>query len=398
MNIGIIKEGKKPTDTRVPLTPNQCNYLIENKNVNIVVQSSPYRCYSDQEYLNAGIQVVNSVDDCDVLMGVKEVNISDLIPDKTYFFFSHTIKKQPYNQKLLKAIVNKNIRLIDYEVLTDPNGIRVIAFGRWAGIVGAHNGLMTYGRKSGLFELPRAYSFHDYNELCEFYTSLKLPAMVIGVTGDGRVAHGVWEVLDQCGFETIEGSDFTGDSISKVPVYVKLRNHDIFSKPSHSFDMKHFFAHPEEYISTMSRFTSHLDVLINAIYWDPKAPVFFSKNDMADPSFRIKVIADITCDIEGSIPSTLKATTIDEPFMGYNPKTGTETEPFTENSIDVMSIDNLPNELPRDASESFGQAMIDHVIDELLEIKTSNMMYKASLTNNGNLNKPYEYLRDYLNG
>jgi alanine dehydrogenase len=399
MKIGIIKEGKNPPDSRVPLTPAQCKRLkAEYPEIDIVVQSTDHRCYKDDEYAQAGIQIVENVDDCSILFGVKEVPIEQLIPYKKYLFFSHTIKKQPYNQKLLQAIVKKHIQLIDYECLVDPKGIRVIAFGRWAGIVGAHNGLKTYGKRTGKFDLPPVYQIHDYMALQEIYKTKKITPLKIVVTGFGRVATGVLEVLDQLNIRKISPDEFLEMKKPDKPVYTQLYLEDMYARiEDGEFDQKEFFTKPELYKSTFAPFWKSTDLMINAIYWNPKAPVFFSKQDMRNPLFRIKVIADITCDIEGSVPSTLRASTISNPVYGYNPVTGKEEAPYSDQVIDMMAVDNLPNELPRDASEDFGNMLIQHVWDALIK-NDNGIIERASITLHSGLNPRFEYLRDYLEG
>lgn len=395
LSIGLIKEGKIPPDTRVALTPSQCAALMQKyPEINIKVQSSAIRCYLDEEYRKAGINVSKDVSDADILLGVKEVNLDKLINNKTYLFFSHTIKKQPYNKKLLKTILKKKIRLVDYERLTDDHDIRVIAFGRWAGIVGAHNGLMTYGMRHGGYSLPRVKDCHNYKALKDIYKTVELPPIRIALTGNGRVAKGCEEVLQSLGVKRVAPEDYLHQSFD-VPVYVELHDeHLYYRKSDGAYDQQEFFAKPNLYNTSFDQMLDKTDLMINGIFWNPAAPVFFTRKQMLQPGFSIQTIADITCDIRGSIPSTLRATTIAEPIMGYDPKTDTECEPFTPDSIDVMSVDNLPNELPRDASEAFGQMLIEHVWKELLNSE-SEMIDRASITVDGHLNHGYEYLSDY---
>ena len=208
MKIGIIREGKNPPDSRVPLVPQQCAHLIKNEEIDLVVQSSSIRCFKDEEYANLGVPVVQEIRDCDVLLGVKEVPIEQLITDKSYFFFSHTIKEQPYNRKLLQAVLAKNIRLMDYEVLTNKKGQRVIAFGYFAGMVGAYNGLMTYGQRTGTFKLKRMYQCYDYASAKAQFAYVKLPPIKIVLTGTGRVASGSVKVLKDMGIAQVSPADF----------------------------------------------------------------------------------------------------------------------------------------------------------------------------------------------
>ncbi|MCD8528836.1 MAG: NAD(P)-dependent oxidoreductase [Chitinophagales bacterium] len=399
MKIGIIKESKTPPDTRVPLTPKQCKSIVDNyPTVEIKIQESESRCYTDNEYKNVGLQVVSDVSDCDILMGVKEVKIPNLIADKHYFFFSHTIKKQAYNRDLLRTILEKHIQLSDYETLTDEDGKRVIAFGRWAGIVGAHNGIKTWGKRLGLFDLKAMYKCFDFNEAKTYYNSLNLHGLKIVLTGTGRVSHGSAEVLDLMNIKKLEAEDFLQFQGNEA-VYCMLATEQLFAKDAdNSFD-NDFYKNPTNYHSILKPYLSKANVLINGIYWDNKAPALFTKENMKESSFSIEVIADITCDIApvSSIPSTLNATTIAEPVFGYNPLTEQEEAPYQNHVIDMMTVDNLPNELPRDASKDFGNQFIEHVLPELIKDK-SNMIYKASITTKvGELNEPYLYLEDYVN-
>lgn len=399
MKYGVIREGKIPSDSRVVLTPSQCASLIESGN-DIVVQKSEVRAYSDQEYEDAGVPLVDDVSDCDVLIGVKEVPISQLIPDKTYLFFSHTIKEQAYNRDLLRHILDKNIRLIDYEVITDDNNQRLIAFGKFAGMVGAHNALWTYGKRTGEFDLPRLYQMKDYNSVLPVYKSLKLPNMKIALSGTGRVAQGAAMVLEDMGIKKVSPLAFVTQVFDRA-VYTQI--HSFYyakRKDGLTFDDVHdFYNNPSEYESDFSHFLPHADIFINGIYWDNNAPAFFTKEQMRSEDFKIKVIADVTCDIApvSSIPSTLEATTIEDPVFGYDPVTEQKCLPFMRNSVDMMTIDNLPNELPRDASKAFGEMFIKHVFQEL-DAPNSDILLRATVADKGQLGPHYQYLRSYITG
>lgn len=398
MTIGIIREGKTPPDSRVALTPHQCKWLLQQyPEVEIYVQSAEGRCFADAEYIKEGIPVVESAQDCEVLFGVKEVPIEQLMAGKTYFFFSHTIKEQPYNRDLLRTVLDRNIRLIDYEVLTTEQGARVIAFGRWAGIVGAHNGLMAYGNRQGTFTLPRVGTVKDYNALKKLYNKIDLPPMRIIVTGDGRVAKGAMEVLDHLGIQRVDPENFLSDTFEEA-IYTQLKIHHLYQRRSdHGFETQEFFDHPDRYESIFAPYTKATDLMINAIYWDPNAPIYFSKEDMQRPDFSIQTIADITCDIEGSVPATLRATTIADPVMGYDPATHQEVDPYQSHTIDIMSVDNLPNELPRDASTDFGDQLIENVWDELIHGK-GTMLDRATIAQDGRLGTNFQYLENYVKG
>lgn len=398
MKIGIIREGKNPPDNRVPLTPEQCAVIKYSFPVEIVVQTSPSRCFTDEEYRKSGVTITDELTECDVLLGVKEVPIPSLIPLKTYFFFSHTIKKQPYNRDLLRAVLAKKIRLIDYEVLTNNKKARLIAFGKFAGMVGAHNALWTYAQRTKAFPLGRMKDAKDYATIKETYKNIDFPSIKIVLTGGGRVANGAAQVLEDMGIQKVKPADFLNKSY-KHAVFTQLDCDDYAERIDGTpFKMQHFFKNPQLYQSKFESYTKVSDIMINGIFWDKKAPAFFTKDDMKKDDFNIKVIADITCDIapESSIPSTLYATTIAKPVFGYDPHQEKAVSPYQPHTIDVMSIDNLPNELSRDASQSFGEQFIQHIMPELLDFRTSNIIQRATIAENGYLGKHFEYLTDYV--
>ncbi len=400
MKIGIIREGKTPPDSRVPLIPRQCGMLKDRHSLAIAVQPAPGRCYPDQAYRQAGIPLQENLADCDVLLGVKEVPVDQLISRKTYFFFSHTIKEQLYNRSLLRAVLAKKIRLIDYEVLTNEQGQRLIAFGHFAGMVGAHNALYTFGKHSGLFDLKRMKDFFDYEEAQQFYSQLRWPATKIVLSGGGRVAGGAAMVLKDMGIQQVRPKVFLNESFEKA-VFTQLDCTDyVARKDGQAFQQSHFFSHPDLYKSTFAPYTKVADIMINGIYWDPRAPAFFTAQDMHSSGFHIQVIADITCDIapESSIPATLRATTIENPVLGYHPQSGREVEPFSPGSISMMTIDNLPNELPRDASKAFGEQFMEHILPELLDAGHSEVISRATIAREGQLGKHFQYLQGYVEG
>jgi hypothetical protein len=395
--LGIIREGKVPPDKRVPLTPLEASELMRRfPALEILVQPSPIRCYSDEEYTAFGLSLSEDVSHCDILMGVKEVPIEQLVAGKKYFFFSHTIKKQPHNRKLLKAVLDKKIQLIDYECLTDKDHNRIIGFGRYAGIVGAYNGILGYGKKYDLYHLKPANKCRDRAEMEEEMRRVKLPNIKILLTGGGRVANGAIETLSSLKIRKVTPYEFLNNSY-REPVYCQLHSKDYHeAKDGSSWNLKDFYSHPEKYISTFHRFTKVTDLLITGHFWDPKQPRLFSKEEMKDGSFRISVIADITCDIDGSVPSTLRASTIAEPFYGYNSATENIDIPFSSNTITVMAVDNLPCELPRDASDDFGKELSERVLPHLFGNDSEGMIERASIASDGKLMPAFEYLSDYV--
>jgi saccharopine dehydrogenase (NAD+, L-lysine forming) len=401
MKLGILREGKTPPDNRVPLTPEQCVEVQQKfENVQVVVQSSQVRCFRDEDYRKKGIPVQGDISDCDVLPGVKEVPINELIAGKIYFFFSHTIKKQEYNRKLLQTVLQKKIQLVDYEVLTDKNGFRIIGFGRFAGLVGAYNGLRALGLRLKIFDLKPAHQCDGLEEMLYQLKLVNLPPVKIAFTGDGRVANGVLEVLEFMKIQRLSPEQFLEIGQPVNPVYTQLLpRHYARQKDYSAFDLQHFFKHPGMYENAFLPFARSTDLLFAAAYWDPKAPVLFTAEDMKQPYFRISVISDITCDIEGSIPSTKRASTIAEPFYDYNPQTGELEAPFSsEKNVTVQAVDNLPNELPKDASHDFGRNLIDKVFPSLFGKDSDGIIERASVTKDGKLTERFSYLHGFAEG
>ncbi|WP_340111101.1 NAD(P)-dependent oxidoreductase [Maribellus mangrovi] len=401
MKVGILREGKTPPDKRVPLTPEQCVEVMRTfPEVTVVVQPSPIRSFTDDEYAALDIPLQEDLSDCDVLLGVKEVRIEDFIPGKIYFFFSHTIKKQEYNRKLLQTVLEKKIQLVDYEVLTNKDGFRIIGFGRFAGLVGAYNGLRAFGLKNVLYELKPAHQCADLAEMLHHLENVNLPPVKIAVTGDGRVAGGVLEVLEHLKVMRVTPEGFLNETEPESAIYVQLLPNNYAKRTDgEAFDLMHFFNHPEMYENSFHPFAEATDLLIASAYWDPKAPVLFTSEEMKDPDFRISVISDITCDIEGSIPSTKKASTIDDPFYDYNPQSGDLEDAFSNpKNVSVQAVDNLPCELPKDASLDFGRNLIDKVFPSLFIKDKDAIIEGASITKDGKLTEPFLYLQDFANG
>jgi saccharopine dehydrogenase (NAD+, L-lysine forming) len=399
IKIGLIREGKVPPDKRVPFTPNQVQEIRQRfPQVGICVQQSNIRCFTDSEYKEFDTPVVESLTDCDIIMGIKEVPIADLIADKTYLIFSHTIKKQPYNRNLLQAVLEKRIRLIDYETLTDSQGNRLVAFGRFAGMVGAYNGLWTYGKRFNSFQLRRAFECFDVNDLKLELRKVKLPPVKIILTGAGRVGKGAMETLDTAGIRKVSPYDFIHTTFDE-PVYVQLGSADYhMRKEGGHFNRDEFHKFPERYYSIFKNFMAHADILMAGAFWNPKAPVLFTVKDMLAPDFKIKVIADITCDINGSVPSTKKASAIADPVYDYDPATDSIKPGFSfDRFITVMAIDNLPCELPRSASEEFGHDLIDRILRPLLVDDPEGIIARATIAQHGQLTERFSYLQDYVN-
>jgi alanine dehydrogenase len=401
LRVGILRETKNPPDRRVPLTPPQIVALEElYPDIEFFVQPSDYRCYSNEEYEYLDIPLKEDLRGCDILMGVKEVDKRTFIPGKTYLFFAHVAKKQPHNLDMFRAMAEKNVSLIDFEYLTGDKGQRVVAFGRHAGIVGAYNGLRARGIKTNKFKLKPAYQCHDLDEMWAGLSLIELKkGLKILITGDGRVSNGAIETLGVANVVQVAPHEYL-DREFDVPVFCQLKPEDyVRNKSGQKFNFSHFSKFPQKYESTFLPYSRVTDILITGHFWDPRSPVFFTRDDMKKPDFRISVVADISCDINGPIPSTLRATTISDPFYAYNPFLEKEEPAFSkETNITVMSIDNLPGELPRDASHEFGKMLMGNVLHDLLTEIPSPMIARATILKNGVLTPRYIYLNDFLNG
>lgn len=397
--IGVLKETKNPPDKRVALPPVQCVKLKHMvPEIDIQVQSSDIRCFTDKEYIEAGITVTQDLSQCDFLIGIKEVEKSTFIANKAYLFFAHVGKKQAYNRKMLQEIVSKNITLIDYEYLTDKNKSRLVAFGRWAGIVGAYSGLRAFGIRNKLFDIKAAKDCHDFKEVIAEIGKIKLPSVKILITGGGRVAKGALEVLAFLNIKKINASEFL-NNVYDEPVFCAIEPCDYTRRKGNGdFDLHHFINKPEVYESTFLPYTKVTDLFIPCHYWDPRSPIFLNKESYREPGFKISVIADVSCDIKKPIASTLRSSSIVEPYYGYNPETGEEGDPWDLKNITVMAVDNLPGELPRDSSVEFSETLIEKVLPFIVDGDRDGTLFRATIVKNGKLTPHFDYLQFYLDG
>lgn len=397
MKFGIIKERKNPPDRRVVFSPAKLQeFQKQFSNAIIKVESSDIRVFSDEAYRKAGFEVVNDVSDCDVLLGVKEVPKEALIPNKKYFFFSHTIKKQPYNRRLLQVILEKKIELYDHETIVKDNGARLIGFGRYAGIVGAYNGFRAIGLKNKTFNLPKAESLTDQKSLISELKNIELPAIKILLTGSGKVAYGAKEMLDAMAIKKVSVNSYLKDTFTE-PVYCLVDVLDYNKrKDGQVIDNKDFYNHPENYMSDFNRFAKVTDYFIAGHFFGDGSPFLYTKEDAKSPDFKIKFVADISCDIDGPVASTIRPSTIADPIYGYNPKTGSEVGFNHESAIVVMAVDNLPCELPKDASEGFGSLFLENVIPAFFNNDKKGVLSRAKMTENGKLTPRYSYLQEFV--
>lgn len=399
MQIGIIREGKVPPDHRVPLTPKQCKALETiYPFVKISVQRSPIRKFTDEEYTHEGIALVDNLHHCDVILGVKEVKIEDLIPNKTFIFFSHTIKKQPYNRNLLCAILEQKIRLIDYELIKDKNHNRLIGFGRYAGIVGCYNAFLTYGLKNKSYELKPANACKDRKEVEVELQKVLLPSDFRAVvSGFGRVGHGAKEILDLLPIKEVSPDEFLHQTFNEA-IYCQLESSEYYEHADGHFDKKEFYSDPSGYKSVLSKYIQSANMYIPCHFWDSRAPNLLTQKDFINFD-NLKVVADISCDIDGPLACTLRSSKISDPIYGYHPKSGKEIDFMDEEAIAIMAVDNLPCELSKDASEDFGSELLKHVFPKLLYDDPENIIEKASETTfEGTLQADFSYLENYVKG
>ncbi len=399
MKIGVLEEEKVPVDKRVPLTPKQCKKILElYPEVELVVKTSSVRCFNDEAYKAEGITIVDDLTDCDVLIGVKEVPKSSLIPNKTYFYFSHTIKEQPYNRDLLLKMMELNISMVDYEVLKNKQGKRLLGFGRYAGIVGAYNGFLTYGLKSGNYNLKAANECEDRVEMEAEMDKIKLSQEKIIVTGSGRVGNGVLEIMKKSGILEVSKTDFLTQSFNE-PVYVHLNTMDYNVRIDGAIsDKKEFYKFPELYKSSFMDYAKVADIFIAGHFYGSGSPYLFTREDAKGNNFDIKVVADISCDIDGPVASTIRPSTIEQPIYGYDTNTEQEVAYNSNSAIAVMAVDNLPCELPKDASEDFGNELIAKILPSIINEDSQQIIANATICKDGDLTPNFEYLRNYVNG
>ena len=399
MKFGIIKERKNPPDRRVVFSPEKLQEFKEKfTKATIKVESSDIRVFSDEAYQVSGLEVTDNVSDCDVLFGVKEVPIEALINNKKYFFFSHTIKKQPYNRELLLAILKKNIELYDHETIVGENGMRLIGFGRYAGIVGAYNGFRAIGLTKETFSLPKAETLDSQQELISELNKINLPNLKILLTGNGKVAYGAKEMLDAMHIKQVSVDQYLNNSFTEV-VYCLADVLDYNKrKDGKVIDNFDFYNHPENYVSDFMRFAKVTDFFIAGHFYGNGAPYLFTREDAKSEKFNIKFVADISCDVNGPVASTIKASTIADPIYGYHPETEAEVDFKDENAIVVMAVDCLPSELPKDASEGFGEMFLQNVIPAFFNNDKDGVLQRAKMTENGKLTERFSYLQDYIDG
>ena len=399
ITFGIIKERKNPPDRRVVFSPESCQTVLNTfPDAQIVVEPSDIRVFPDQAYREAGLVVSDDLTVADVLLGVKEVPIEALIPNKKYFFFSHTIKKQPYNRDLLRAVLERNIELYDHEVITAEKGQRLVAFGRYAGLVGAYNGIRTYGLKFDLFQLPKAETLPDLQGMIAELKKIQLPPIKIVLTGKGRVGNGAKEILDAMGIREVSVEEYLTSKYTYA-VYTQLEVLDYNKhKKGEVHSVKHFYYQPEEYESDFMKYAAVSDMFIAGHFYGDGAPYLFTREDAKSNDFNIKVVADISCDIDGPVATTIRPSTIEDPIFGYDARSEQEVDFKDPKAIAVMAVDNLPCELPADASVGFGESFLQYVIPAFFNDDAEGILERARMTRDGKLTERFSYLQDYVDG
>lgn len=399
ITFGVLKERKNPPDKRVVLTPKACDTILGKFDAKIVVEPSDIRVFKESQYQMDGLEISSDLSSSDVLFGVKEVPIGSLIPNKKYFFFSHTIKEQPYNRALLQAVLKNKITLYDHETIINHNNKRLVAFGRFAGLVGAYNGLRAYGLKHEYFELPKAEHLDDLAELMQVLKEIDLPSMKIVLSGKGRVGNGAVEILDAVGVKRLNVDEYLSGEFDQA-VYCQIDVDDYnLHKEGADFVKKDFFVHPENYKSNFYRFAKASDLFIAGHFYGVGAPYLLTRDEVSREDFKISVVADISCDIDGPVATTIRPSTIADPIYGLDPTNFNEIDYKGSNAVAVMAVDNLPCELPKDASESFSDAFVKHVIPAFYNDDVDGVLSRAQMTTSeGSLTPRFSYLQDYVNG
>ena len=397
MKIALLREGKIPADKRAALSPKQClEVLKQYPGLVLVVQPSPIRKFTDQDYLDLGIILQEDLSDCDVLIGVKEVPKKDLIPHKTYFYFSHTIKEQPYNKSLLLKMLSLNIRMIDYEVLTNEKSKRLIGFGRYAGIVGCYNGFLAYGKRTSSFSLKPAHLCEDRKEMEIELRKIQLEPIKIILTGSGRVGNGILELINIIGIRQVSPNEFLNKSFDE-PVFVHLNTLDYNKRIDGSASSKSdFYTNPGSYQSDFLKFAKTAEMFVAGHYYAAGSPFLFTRENAKSKEFKIRTVADVSCDINGPVACTIQPSTIQNPIYGYNPFTELIDDYAKPDVIAVMAVDNLPCELPKDSSIDFGAELIKHILPCLLSTDPHKVIERATICENGKLTEQFSYLESYV--
>jgi alpha-aminoadipic semialdehyde synthase len=430
--IGIRHEDKYVMERRAPLTPRHVERLIKGKQLDIIVQTSPKRVFTDDEYRQAGARISDNLGECSVILGVKEMPIDFFEPGKTYVFFSHVIKGQPYNMPMLKRMMEMGCNLIDYEKIVDEQGRRLIFFGKYAGLAGMINSLWSlglrlreYGYETPFLKITQAHHYASLEdakkvisevgqEIAEKGLPAALRPMTFGFTGYGNVSQGAQEILGLLPVKEISPEKLIDlsqrDYLPNNLLYKTVFREEHLSAHNEGleFDLHDYYAHPESYHSIFEKYIPHLSVLMNCMYWDARYPRLITKDYLekafAEGTPRLTVIGDVTCDPDGSIEITHKGTEIEDPIFVYNPATRQPVMGHKGNGMLVMAVDILPSELPRDSSSGFADALINFVkpiadcdfSEEFEDLDLPRAIKKALILHNGELTHDFKYIENHL--
>ena len=405
--LSIIREARID-ENRTPLTPNQTQELIKKfPNLRILVQTSKKRCFRDEDYLNAGAEITDDISNADIIFGVKEVDISALIENKTYLFFSHTTKVRNYinrvtqdkaiiyKKELLREVLKKNITLIDYENIREVSGkgYRYLGFGRFAGIVGCYNTLNLYLKLQKEKSLPRAFEINSYGKIKELLGNQNFNKLRILQTGRGNVAKGSMGVLKHANIKQVSINDYLNKKYNEA-VFCNVSTREYVERnDGKDYSVHDFTSNPHEYKSKVKNYLFETDMLITGHYWEPKFPKLFYPNQINEFK-NLKIIGDVTCDINGAVPTTIRSTTIAKPYYSIDINSMKEID-LGSKGIAVMAVDNLPSELPNEASEEFGDSVISDVLPYLIN-KDDGRINRATTASLGKFGPAYSYLEDFI--
>lgn len=430
--IGIRHEDKYKQELRAPLTPKHVDRLVRQKKLDIIVQTSSKRIFSDEEYIQAGAKISRDLKKCSVIFGVKEIPEQFFEPEKTYVFFAHVVKGQPYNMDMLRKMKELKCNLIDYEKVVDEQGKRLIFFGRYAGLAGMINSLWALGlrlRESGyhsnLARLKQAHRYHSLTEAKDDISGIgqliaengiphELRPFVVGISGYGNVSQGVQEILGLLPVKEISPAKLLDlHRRKKLPdniVYkVIFKEEDLVEHiGGNPFDLQDYYANPQNYRSKFEKYLPYLSMFINCVYWDKRYPRHvtkaYLKKAFSKGNPKLTVIGDISCDVEGSVECTLKPTEIDDPIFVYHPDTEQITMGHEGHGILIMAVDILPAELPRDSSDGFGDVLVNFVkpiadadfSEHFDDLDLPKAIKKALILHRGEFTPEYKYMEAFL--
>ena len=396
-------------ENRTPFSPTQISNLLNKfSNLKIIVQPSTRRCFKDEDYLKAGAHITDELSSSNIIFGVKEVDISTLVKDKIYLFFSHTSKVHQhigqvikdkaiiYKKELLKEVIKKNITLIDYENIRNASGegYRYLGFGRFAGIIGAYNTLNLYLKLNEKLQLPRAFEINNYEQVKKLISKQNFNKLKILLTGSGRASKGAIELLKHANIRQVSINDYLSNKYDEaVFCNISAKKH-IERKDGKNSSYQDFILNPHEYNFKVKNYLFDTDIFIACHYWDPKFPKLFYPKQINEFK-NLKIIGDVTCDINGSVPTTIRSTSISEPYYSINTDQMKEIE-LGNKGIAVMAVDNLPSELPLDASEEFGNSVISEILPYLID-KDDGRINRATTASNGKFCENFTYLNDFIN-